>query len=537
MNLDIGTKQIFEGTKAQAFDQATTALQNKVGSSLTASMSVDSVIKSVPGLESIDGLDSSLSQFASMQDTIQGLGGTIESQIKSQMDCIASIPEKLLSAAIDALTQLAITYVSNEIAAFQNFAIDGLMTVVSEVMDLINNFKIPTLSDLVGGILGAAGFDMLGKLAMVGQMIDQFGNVVSGILDSITSFDICSFGEKTITSGFKSVFPLPEQSHEPPPPFPMMTQGVKVNAGALKKSNDYRGVMFEIGQLTASSVGESLSGSPEDISYQNSVQSVARRLHNMMMPGWTTPTNGFEDPNVVIQKELEAKRDEWGEGMADVFLSHCDKIKDKLVSNAGIISAFGQMSSPIVNTHGSPSHAEPLEGTKVLTGISITGTPETNYLEFLKLRDADRSPALVEYWESQGKNIAADEITANSHGIKIGTKSKSDVNVGEYGLPNISGKTVKSTRFPGGSILKLTTSSGKPYDPTGTNPTGEVVVTGYEDQKRLYNTVDLYVEKEHYEAAVQSDIKSVNVELVTLGDMKSNTYKVHTLQYGDQGMV
>ena len=59
-------------------------------------------------------------------------------------------------------------------------------------------------------------------------------------------------------------------------------------------------------------------------------------------------------------------------------------------------------------------------------------------------------------------------------------------------------------------------------------------MTGYEDQKRLYYTVDLHIDDANYDSVVNEKLRRVKVELVTLGHMKSDVYKTHTLMFGHE---
>ena len=184
--------------------------------------------------------------------------------------------------------------------------------------------------------------------------------------------------------------------------------------------------------------------------------------------------------------------------------------------------------------------ADPSDNTKIgnvsaksSKGITIYGLPITDLTTFFELKDGDKKkiPGLLPYWV---KRFAKQNTTWPEAQASYAKKTGNNVNIlpaayvtkGAYGGDLIPYYSASSTRYPGGTIIKLTNSDGTIYDPAGKNPKGlwRIDDTGKADL--TYKKVDLFLggDIDVYNTYKKSNKDDVTVTVITLGTRKAPQY-------------
>jgi 3D (Asp-Asp-Asp) domain-containing protein len=198
---------------------------------------------------------------------------------------------------------------------------------------------------------------------------------------------------------------------------------------------------------------------------------------------------------------------------------------DELLKSVILKPDFIKEMEPIAIANPSDNTKIGSATTKSSTGITIYGASDWDWTTFLDLKPSERPPATLEYWKKRGYSVEKGEKQLKALGAKPGTLNLADTVTGAYGYRLVAGFSASSTKYPGGSKLKLTNPDGSIYDPAGINKTGVVTVHDTGNAELTYNKLDIFVGRDHVADYKQSDMENVKITVISLGSQINSRYK------------
>jgi len=515
----------------------------------TVTGAVDTVTNA--GTSIVNGAVSSVSGLGTAAANLgPGLVKNVEDCFKSIVDLSIQKIMEMIMGLIDSINAIPIVpYISSAISALMA----TIMGLYKSVMTIYQNV-VSIIEDGLAGLVAkfqTAVMSYVEKLEIV-QQISGMVNNATDFIENLANFNPCDLlgvsgmpagtaSKHTLTGLGKSLYnmnpqprdlihtkpdekPKPEDDFKTLPIPPTPVDYAKVN----RKNSSTTMKSRILDSVTGFAANPNLSMA-EQIKAENMSHMAARTLLDMVDAGTYSPTTS----RAYIKSQYDVSGDDLSQHFKDTLSGQLDSMLNVVEGSFDSVKESFNDLKYMFGGHDDDNDYEPAkkktdmdlirERNNIIgnefKNLVLTGGIDVDYVKFLELIPSDRPQYIKDMWVKwHNKDIERDEKRLDNRNILHSYRHLDEFKFGQTKMPYESGKTLVTNLLPIGTKLVMYTKDATIYDPTGNNPTGEVIVVGHDDDTIFNQKIGLYVSREDKEKIQKNQLHDIRLQLVETGD-------------------
>ena len=467
-------------------------IEDQVGGSVTDSLDISKIANIQNVVRNVTGANLNLGGIANIADCVKNLDDLLIEKVKQE------VMGKILE-----------TETAQEIVE----KLGDISTIAKQGGNLLRqaaDLKEKSLAEL---LVDAKNAGLLDKVKIIKDINDKFGGVVGNLNDVISnlgSFDICNM--TNLNQSGSALPPSAKVNTEEPIPLPVFEPLVTIDHEAIETQNRFNDHTFRIKSIIGS---EGLPETPGSRSMMVALQDFYYLGQNKAYSGLE---NDFADVmEQELQRTIATKQDEWPAETLNEYKIRSRSVIDVIETDAEHLRIYRKLKKL------DSGEADVGKG-YVAIGIGLYGTPDWDWITFLRVIPEERPASLVKYWTDLGYNIEESERKLKASGVKPGTLRFKYTTEGTYDRKLFPGFSAASTSFKGGTRLALQNPDGSPFDPAGLNPRGIITIVDTGDPEQTFDHPHVFVDKLSYDSYKDFNLSSVKVAMVSEGSAENAQY-------------